>query len=48
MNLTADEINFLAAALAGILSKGCSKKEIIKLKCFLSQVICSLGTFLID
>ena len=48
MDLTADEINFLAAALASVLSKGCSKKEIINLKCFLSQVICNLGTFLID
>ena len=48
MKLTAEEINCLAVALANILVKGLNKKEILTLKCFFSQVISNIGTYLLD
>ena len=48
MNLTPEEINSLAVIIASLLSKDASKKEIINIKIFLSQIINSLSSYLID
>lgn len=47
-NLTPEEINSLAVALASILAKDCNKKEIISLKFFLSLLINNLATYILD
>ena len=48
MDLTPEQINSLAVTIASILVKDKSKKEIIEIKIFLSQILCNLSTYLFD
>lgn len=48
MKLTPEEINSLAVIIACLLGKNSTKKEIINIKVFLSQIINNLGSYLLD